>query len=660
MLNKLLSFLVLPPQITAFEANYLKKMNRLGFLFFALHVPVFMVIAYFNGTGALWAFVLTSLLLLGPAVAAYAFDNPRSLSLVYGFTAMLMGGLLVHFGQGPVQIEMHFYFFALLAMLAVYGNPMVIVVAAVTVALHHLCLWAWLPASVFNYDAPIWVVLVHAAFVVLESVATCYIARSFFDNVIGLEKIVEARTKALDARNQDMRLVLDNVHEGFLTVDRALCIASERSRVVDEWLGAIAPGTTLPEVLEAYAPRVAASLRFGWEEVLADVMPLELTLAQLPNGFAIGDRHFGLAYRPIMAGGQLEKLLVVISDATAERAHERLELEQRDVMQILGRLGKDKSGVLEFFSESGEQVKIIAEQRPADAKSQKRIIHTLKGNAMIFGVQAIAKLCERFESDLDESGALPSAEDRVELAARWAKLCESLDMLLGERRQKGLELDDHEYEEVLSAVLRGEPSEVVAGLLRNWRLEPTIKRLGRVGEQARALAQRMGKGTIRVEIADHRLRLESSTWAPFWSAFVHVVRNAVDHGLEAESERLAAGKPQGTIGLTTRHDGAELVIELSDDGRGVDWEKVAGRARDLGLSHATRADLVEALFADGLSTRDLVSEVSGRGVGMSAMRSACVALGGAMQVLDREGGGTVVAFRFPRSIERQPRVLLSA
>ena len=65
---------------------------------------------------------------------------------------------LVHVGQGPVQIEMHFYFFALLAMLAVYGNPLVILVAAVTVALHHLVLWALLPASVFNYDAPIWVV----------------------------------------------------------------------------------------------------------------------------------------------------------------------------------------------------------------------------------------------------------------------------------------------------------------------------------------------------------------------------------------------------------------------------------------------------------------------------------------------------------------------
>src|SRR5205823_7385778 len=108
-----------------------------------------------------------------------------------------------------------------IAMLAVFGNPSVIIAAAVTVALHHLVLWFALPQSVFNYDAPVWVVAVHAAFVVLESVAACFIARSFFDNVIGLERIVRARTAELDRRNRDMRLVLDNVGQGFATVDAA-------------------------------------------------------------------------------------------------------------------------------------------------------------------------------------------------------------------------------------------------------------------------------------------------------------------------------------------------------------------------------------------------------------------------------------------------------
>ena len=192
MFQRIIDAVCLPDQITEFERRYLERMNKIGFCFFAAHLPVFVLLAYSNGTGPLLALLLTAAVLVGPALAFLAFDNPRHVSLTHGFTAMLMGGILVHVGQGPVQIEMHFYFFALLAMLAIYGNPLVILVAAVTVALHHLAGWWLVPSSVFNYDAPIWVVLVHAAFVVLESVATCYIARNFFDNVIGLERIVQA------------------------------------------------------------------------------------------------------------------------------------------------------------------------------------------------------------------------------------------------------------------------------------------------------------------------------------------------------------------------------------------------------------------------------------------------------------------------------------
>ncbi len=166
MLQTLWSYLMLPPEITAFEDQYLRRMNRVGLIFFSLHVPVFMAVAALCHTGVLTALVLTLLVLVGPAIAYRSLTNVRAMSAVFGFTAMCMGGLLVHFGQGPMQIEMHFYFFVLLALLAVFGNPLAIVVAAVTVALHHLVLYFVLPSSVFNYEASVWAVGVHALFVV--------------------------------------------------------------------------------------------------------------------------------------------------------------------------------------------------------------------------------------------------------------------------------------------------------------------------------------------------------------------------------------------------------------------------------------------------------------------------------------------------------------
>jgi signal transduction histidine kinase len=182
----------LPPEITQFELAYLRRINRIALVFFALHVPVFTLIAWANQTGPGTAVVLTTLVWLGPALAHTTLTSPRTISLLHGIAGMFMGALLVHFGQGPAQIEMHFYFFVVLAMCSVFGNPMVIVVSTVTVALHHLVLWVALPDSVFNYDASWWVVALHALFVTLEAIATCFIARSFFDNVIRLERKLDA------------------------------------------------------------------------------------------------------------------------------------------------------------------------------------------------------------------------------------------------------------------------------------------------------------------------------------------------------------------------------------------------------------------------------------------------------------------------------------
>ena len=119
------------------------------------------------------------------------------------------------------------------------------------------------------------------------------------------------------------------------------------------------------------------------------------------------------------------------------------------------------------------------------------------------------------------------------------------------------------------------------------------------------------------------------------------VRNAVDHGLEPPADREAAGKPPvGTIRLRAAEADGRVVIEIRDDGRGIDWNRVAQKARLLGLPWDQPEDLVAALFADGLSTKDSVSETSGRGVGLAAVRAACRELGGDVSVTSEPGKGS--------------------
>src|SRR6202008_2877164 len=93
-------------------------------------------------------------------------------------------------------------------------------------------------------------------------------------------------------------------------------------------------------------------------------------------------------------------------------------------------------------------------------------------------------------------------------------------------------------------------------------------------------------------------------WPPFWSAFAHVVRNAVDHGVETTEQRIAAGKAErAAVALGIAREESQVVVTISDDGRGIDWERIAAQAKDRGLPNRTPHDLEEALFSDGLSSR---------------------------------------------------------
>jgi two-component system chemotaxis sensor kinase CheA len=655
---KLWSYLVLPAEISEFEGRYLARINRIALIFFLCHLPVFVGVAALAGTSVLQAALLTTLALVGPVVAYALLRNPRHLSIVFGFTAMCLGGLLVHIGQGPMQIEMHFYFFVLIALLAVFANPLAIVTAAVTVALHHSILFFLLPRSVFNYDASIWAVVVHFVFVVLESVAACFVARSFFDNVIGLEKIVKARTDELSDRNRDMRMVLDNVGQGFMTINLDGTLSAERSAQATAWLGPFVPGKTLWDQMGELDPTRAAWFRVAWEAVVEDALPLELSIEQLPKRCTSGKTTFGLEYKPVVSGGKLASVLLVMSDVTARLEREQLKTEQQDFLRVFECVMQDKKGFLEFYAEADELVsKIVARQLPE--VDLCRFVHTLKGNCALFGLSGLAAFCHRLETDILDNGGRLTAVEAEDLRRQWSVLAANLRVLLGHDRADLVEIDHREYTAVLEALGGNAGREEIALRIKGWQFETAELRLSRLAEQARAIADRLGKAPLQVITEPNEVRFFPESWAEFWAAFTHAIRNAVDHGIESPEDRVAAGKPaSGQLRLTTRLIGEDLVVEIADDGRGIAWDLVRDRAVAAGLPHATREDLVEALFQEGLSTRGEVSEFSGRGIGMGAVRAICQKMGGSVQVIAPEAGGMCLRFRWPRVHDRVEALVL--
>jgi two-component system chemotaxis sensor kinase CheA len=455
----------------------------------------------------------------------------------------------------------------------------------------------------------------------------------------------------LDTRNGDLRLVLDNVSQGLLVIGRDGVIADERSAAVDSWFGPVPTGATLWGYLRNHDASVARMLELGWQAVCDDVLPLELTLEQMPRALVAGDRSYELAYELISVAGAVQKGLVMISDVTEKLKNRRIETEQAEFMSALDHALKDRSGFLEFAAEADEIVRRISSGTDTVEDTQRNI-HTLRGNAAVFGLTTLTSTCRALEDEMQEKGGgLPPLAKIESLANEWRALAAKFEALLDRRAaSEVVELGRAEQGAILSAVERGAPQQEILDLIRDWQLEPAQRPLTRLAEHARSLAQRLGKGHIRVAIESNEVRLDAQRWRPFWAAFLHIVRNAVDHGLEPADERRAAGKSEtGNITLRAVRARGELQIEVTDDGRGVDWDALADRARASGRTSNGREEL---LFAHGLSTRQAADQVSGRGIGMGAARAAGLALGGRVEVTSERGAGTTVRFIFPNASPR--------
>jgi len=197
------------------------------------------------------------------------------------------------------------------------------------------------------------------------------------------------------------------------------------------------------------------------------------------------------------------------------------------------------------------------------------------------------------------------------------------------------------------------------------RTTPILRILEPLPRLARDIAQRLGK-KAEVEIRGGELELDRSILDRLSDPLVHLIRNAVDHGIERPEARVAAGKPEaGRIRIDARREKGTIRIAVIDDGAGMDLEAARRRAVEAGFVHPDLAadlspeQLAALAFRPGLSTAETVTEISGRGVGMDAVRATLESLGGAVEFATERGRGTVTQLVVPITAAVQ-RVLFVA
>ncbi|WP_311224144.1 MULTISPECIES: chemotaxis protein CheW [unclassified Acidovorax] len=185
------------------------------------------------------------------------------------------------------------------------------------------------------------------------------------------------------------------------------------------------------------------------------------------------------------------------------------------------------------------------------------------------------------------------------------------------------------------------------------RMIPMSIVFNRFPRMLRDLANKLDKKVDFVTLGE-ATELDKSLVEKITDPLTHLVRNSCDHGIEMPSERLAAGKPEhGTITLSASHQGGSIVIEVRDDGKGLSREKILRKARERGLDvsdQMTDPEVWGLIFAPGFSTADVVTDVSGRGVGMDVVKKNIAALNGSVEIDSAEGYGMRVSVRLPLTL----------
>jgi two-component system chemotaxis sensor kinase CheA len=167
------------------------------------------------------------------------------------------------------------------------------------------------------------------------------------------------------------------------------------------------------------------------------------------------------------------------------------------------------------------------------------------------------------------------------------------------------------------------------------------------------VSTRLGK-KVHLRTQGHETELDKEMIELLIDPLTHVVRNAIDHGIESPEERAAADKPEmGTVSMRATHRGGSVIIEVSDDGRGLDRARILAKARELGMPADESMSDQEAwglIFEPGFSTATEVTAFSGRGVGMDVVRRNITSLGGSVSIASNKGEGTTLTIQLPLTL----------
>lgn len=493
-----------------------------------------------------------------------------------------------------------------------------------------------------------------------------------------LEKKVEERTAALKQKNEDIANMFSNMHQGLFTIVDGGLIHSEYAayletifetkeianrNVVDFMLRR---STLSADVIDSVSTAIASIVG---EDAMMYEFNSHLLVTELALEFADKPRKLiELDWDPIIDDQDVvTKLMVTVRDVTALKALQaEAEGQKQELMMIGEILAVDADKFSDFIEGSASFVEkcktIIEETQQKDLNKLAELfrnIHTVKGNARTYGLKHITDTVHRIENTYDQLRKNDEMQwqpqellDELAFAEQAIKVYKGIfkDKLGRDGKQgiAGARVDREQINRLMESIAALSSTELPANVINIVRdtyhslasieAEPLADVIEDVIESVQSLALELGKPAPSIQIVDNALFTRKEAHGLLNNIFMHVLRNALDHGIETPAERLAKGKPeQGRIQIDAlEHEGA-ISFAVRDDGRGIALSKIFAKAVELGLYPADAArpaasEIANLIFTSGFSTADEVTEVSGRGVGMDAVRGFLESTGGSIEI----------------------------
>lgn len=422
-------------------------------------------------------------------------------------------------------------------------------------------------------------------------------------------------------------------------------IAAERSDATGKLFKDFASTLTLEDFFNHYGdgfPQTSEVLRAMFQRLL----PFKSAASLLPQRVIVktesGERMIDLFYKPKLIGKKLESVIVLGEDVTEKNRAIREEQRLAERVERLSKVSIDIPGYTEFKKTA--RGLFVSIERGGQEVEIKRNLHSLKGLLGIYSFNSLAAKIHGIEDleNLDDRPKLLAAARNV-----FEEQTEDIDEILALDEDEHLKFyDQRKIAKLLKKLEENKDVELlkVAETLNRF---PIDKALAKYLRHSRDIVQRMGDKEVDLVFAPSD-EVSFEEMKRLDEVFVHVLNNSIDHGIETISEREEKNKSRkGEIRISCeRLPSKGLRLIISDDGKGIDEDTLVKKAIDRGLvtesdaSSFSKSEKLNLIFAAGLSTKDTASMISGRGVGMDAVKAHLNSLGGEIHLDSQVDKGT--------------------